>query len=212
MSSDAPIRGRGTRTVLCKIDNYEEVGPVKVHVYTVPMEMGKNGEEVCEPFWLDGAESFPITLMKDHEFPITIRAYRYPTPISRHINKETKKIVEPLDKSTWSTVMLLMGSANCAARGICIHEEKGQEPCRPAVELMAGDIEHNKEPWVLRVDGKPVPESKLAKARVDEKVEDAGITERLRANQMVGRGLQPVSVSLSPVAPNPANKTAAQEA
>ena len=128
MTTDMPVRGRQTRAVRFQIDNFEEVGPVMVHVYTVPIEKGKNGEEVTEPFWIDGVDSFAVNLRTDHELPITIRAYRYPMDIGRTISKETKQIVDPRDKTTWPTVCLLRGAQACADRGFCIHEQAGQEP------------------------------------------------------------------------------------
>ena len=59
--------------------------------------------------------------------------------------------------------------------------------------LPGGLVTHAKEVWVLRADGRPVTESKLAAARVAEKLKDAEITERVNAERRKREQLPPTT-------------------
>jgi hypothetical protein len=191
------------RTVSFRIDKFEEeVGPVFVRSATKPMSRGQNSEEVFQG-WIT-SEIFSFSLKASQKFPISIRGFRYPRDIGDVIAKETNAKLLHDDKNTWDSISLYRGSKSCHVNGFCIHEENGQDPCLPSVELVNGIIRNNKEVWVLRTDGPPVQESKLVAKRAEEIITNKEIDDRAKAlleiAQPVHRRVAP-TVSREPVAP-----------
>ena len=163
-----------------RIDNFEYMeGPVKVRIMTLPPAPGAYGELVYEG-WID-AEEFVASLNAKQEFPVSVRAHRYPMDIGRVLSKETGKMTEPLDWDTWDWEGQVRGTVMCSRRGFCVHEDRsqGRSICPRSIDLPAGLVKHGKSTWVLREDGPPVEEENLAEKRKEEAAFEGRLNEHL---------------------------------
>lgn len=183
------------KTLQLRIDGWDELeGPVQVSVWSLPITPGDHGLLVFDG-WVH-SEEFSVSLSGKHEFPVSVGGKRMPQDIGDSPkSKETGKPVSALDPSTWPEETFIRGAMACTKRGYCVHEERtdGKYRCPKPVVLPGGLVTHAKETWVIRADGRPAPESKLAEARKAEKLKDAEITERVNAERRKREQLPPTA-------------------
>jgi hypothetical protein len=202
------FRKRGpSRTVKCRIDGFEDLdGAISIRACVKPIVKGRAAAEIFFD-WVE-TDEFAFTLRANQSFPITIRGHRYPQDIGEGvITKETGKMLDPMEPSTWPLDAQLRGMKTCMESGYCIHEERGATingvpyVCPRAVDLPNGLIRNANEVWVLREDGPPVPESMLVETRVkeEEKRKLQGI--ELEAKRKARMGIQQVQIVEVPAAP-----------
>lgn len=178
--------------VKLKIDKFSKCGPVQIRAVTVPAQGDPSLEVYYE--WVKSSE-FGFSMPPGTRMPIMIKGWRFPEDVARVVSKETRKPIDPNDKSTWPEHLRLSGAIHKVYLdpltrkrvSLCTHEEK----CPPAVNLEQGIVFDTDHVWILRQDGPPCREEDLAEVR---KIEAAGVqVERAKvqpAPSPVGPGVQ----------------------
>lgn len=189
-----------SRTCKVRIDKFDNLeGDVFASVVTKPIQDGESAKEVMKE-WIT-QDTFSFTLRANQNFPVTIRLHRKPQRIGRRESKETGRMVEPLEPSTWPLETQRRGSEMCLRIGECVHEQNGAMvngvpyKCPRSLDLPNGLIKHAKEVWVVREDGPPVVESDLDAAREREIDENKRIDDIAKAKLAQKRGMTYQQVS-----------------